>query len=110
MLNLPVLIRTNLAVLKKLPLLQWTQQDVRSPPSPPSHHSKVIMWFGELRLSSNYSTLINERQVTGKVVNMMHSIQDWQLLGIHKYGDIRKLLKATSQPPFDGSKKEYVTS
>jgi len=94
--TLPVIIRTNLAVLKRSPYMQWGP-------------SEVLAFFEETRLSENYAALINGKQLTGRVLGGMHTVADWQALGIVKYGDIRKLLKATTQAPFDGTKKEYLS-
>jgi len=91
----PVLIRTNLAMLKQQPLLQWTQAD-------------VLAFFDELHLSMSYAQVVSSKQLTGKKLAEIHTVEDWRAVGVLKYGDIRKLLKGTSQPPFDGSKKEYL--
>jgi len=94
--TVPVIIRSNLAMLKKAPYTQWGTHE-------------VLAFFEEACLSENYTGLVNAKQITGRMVGNMHTVSDWQAVGIVKYGDIRKLLKATSQPPFDGTKKDYLS-
>ena len=65
------------------------------------------MWFAELGLSDTYAELVRAKQLTGRRLAQFHSLDDWRQIGIWKVGDVRKLLKATAQPPFDGSLPGY---
>eukprot|EP01128_Nolandella_sp_AFSM9_P002346 TRINITY_DN12712_c0_g1_i2.p1 TRINITY_DN12712_c0_g1~~TRINITY_DN12712_c0_g1_i2.p1 ORF type:complete len:246 (+),score=63.81 TRINITY_DN12712_c0_g1_i2:106-843(+) len=66
---------------------QWTIDD-------------VALWFSELRLSDNYMMVVRNNNLVGERLMRLHTVNDWKTIGIWKYGDVRKILKATCQPPF----------
>jgi len=82
-----LVVRKNVLLLAKH-VNVWTVQEVQN-------------WSTELRLSIDCRQQIQAAQLDGRHLLSMKTYDDWRKIGIYKFGDIRKLLKATKQPPFN---------
>lgn len=52
---------------------------------------QVILWFGEIRLSDTYADLVRTKALTGKRLELFHTVDDWRHIGIWKLGDCARL-------------------
>jgi len=61
----------------------------------------VQLWLTELHLAVDYRAQIAAGQIDGRRLTGIKSYDEWKKVGVTKFGDARKLLKAAKQPPFN---------